>query len=231
MLNFWEKIMSDAELAQYIDHTLLKPEATEEDVKRVCREAVQYGFKTVCLYPKFMPLASELLKGAKTIPIAVVDFPRGDGSPKAKAEETAKAVKMGAKEIDMVINYHALKKKKYHEVLAGIQAVVEKAGEIPVKVILETCYLTDEEKIIASALSKAAGARFVKTSTGFGSGGATVEDVALMRRVVGEDMGVKASGGVRTADDVKKMLKAGANRIGASSSVAIVSGEKGKAGY
>ena len=223
--------MTDAELAQYIDHTLLKTDATEEDVKRVCQEAIQYGFKTVCLYPKFMHLASELLKGAKTIPIAVVDFPLGEGSVGVKAQETAKAVKMGAKEIDMVINYQALKKKRYKEVLDGIKAVVENAGGCPVKVILETCYLSDEEKIIASALSKAAGAQFVKTSTGFGSGGASVEDVALMRRVVGDDTGVKASGGVRTADDVRKMLKAGATRVGASASVAIVTGGKGKSGY
>lgn len=223
--------MSDADLAQYIDHTLLKPEATEEDVKRVCQEAIQYGFKSVCLYPKFMHLASNLLKGSKSIPIAVVDFPLGSGCVKEKAEETAKAVKAGAKEIDMVINYQALKKKNYQEVFQGIKAVVEHAQGCPVKVILETCYLTDEEKIIASALSKTAGASFVKTSTGFGTGGATVEDVALMRRIVGQEMGVKASGGVRTAEDVRKMIAAGANRVGASASVAIVTGKKGKPGY
>lgn len=230
MLNFLGETMSDAELAQYIDHTLLKVEALEEDVKRVCHEARQYGFKSVCLYPKFMPLATELLKGSNTIPIAVVDFPLGNGSAKAKADEAAQAVKLGAKEIDMVLNYQALKKKNYREAFDGIKAVVAIA-KVPVKVILETCYLTDEEKIIASALAKAAGARFVKTSTGFGSGGATVEDVALIRRIVGDDMGVKASGGVKTASDVRKMLAAGATRVGASSSVAIVTGGKGKAGY
>ncbi len=220
------------DLAQYIDHTLLNPDATEEDIKRVCKEAIEHHFKTVCILPKFLALAVSLLKGKKTVPIAVVDFPKGDGTPDAKAREAKKAVEMGAKEIDMVINWHALKEGKFQEVLEGIQKVVAASTPYPVKVILETCYLNEDEKIIACAFSKAAGAAFVKTSTGFGKGGATVEDVALMRRIVGSKMGVKASGGIRTREDAMKMIEAGANRIGASSSVAIVKGgSSSKDGY
>jgi len=222
---------SGTDLASYIDHTLLKPEATEEDVKRICEEAIQYGFKTVCLYPKYMPLATKLLKGKKTIPIAVVDFPLGKGNAFKKAKEAKDAVEKGAQEIDMVLNYKALMQKDYREVFLGIQAVVEASRPKPVKVILETCFLDHDEKVIGCALSKAAGAEFVKTSTGFAAGGATVEDIVLMRKIVGDEMGVKASGGIRTEEDVRKMIKAGATRIGASSSVKIVTGKMGKEGY
>lgn len=222
--------MESKELASYIDHTQLSVDCTEEDIKNACAEAIEYGFKTVCMYPKFLPLAAKLLKGHTTIPIAVIDFPKGDGSIDDKANQAKEAVKMGAQEIDMVINYHAIKKGHLEEVFEGIKAVVEASIPHPVKVILETCYLSHDEKVIACALSKVAGAAFVKTSTGFGEGGATVEDVSLMRHIVGRDMGVKASGGIRTRSDAMKMIDAGATRIGASKSVAIMKGEKSSGG-
>ena len=210
-------------LADYLDHTLLKPEATEAEIEKLCREAIEYGFKTVCLNSANIALAAKILENQKPVPIAVVGFPLGAGITSAKAFETKEAIKAGAKEIDMVINIGALKAKDYRRVLLDIQAVVDAARPHPVKVIIETCNLNEDEKIVASALSKAAGASFVKTSTGFAGGGATVEDVALMKRIVGDDVGVKASGGVKTRDDALKMIEAGASRIGASASVDIVS--------
>jgi deoxyribose-phosphate aldolase len=165
------------------------------------------------------------------VPIAVVGFPLGASLPSAKAFEAREAIRAGAREIDMVLNVGALKSRDYAQVHQDIAAVVDACRPLPVKVILETALLTDEEKVLACALSKAAGASFVKTSTGFGPGGATAEDVALMRRVVGEDVGVKASGGVRSAEDAMKLLRAGANRLGASASVAIVSGQTSTAKY
>lgn len=220
-----------AHVAPLIDHTLLKPEATKEELRQVCEEARKYGFATVCVNSANIPYVSRQLEGSGVKPIAVVGFPLGAGSPSAKAFETKEAIRAGAKEIDMVINIGALKSRDLAYVLDDIRAVVSAAGTIPVKVIIETSKLTDPEKIMACTLSAAAGAAFVKTSTGFAGGGATPEDVALMRSVVGEDVGVKASGGIRTIDDAERVIAAGANRIGASSSVAIVQcirTEKGK---
>jgi len=223
-------IRTSRDLAGVIDHTLLKPDATREDVIKLCDEARRYGFATVCLNSSNVALAARLLAGCPTKPIAVVGFPLGAAATSAKVFETREAIRAGAQEIDMVINIGALKGRDYGLVLKDIAAVVEAARPKPVKVILETGALTQEEKIVGCALAKAAGAAFVKTSTGFGPGGATPEDIALMRRVVGNDMGVKASGGIRTTADAKKMVEAGANRIGASASVAIVTGQSVGAG-
>ncbi|MCK6523820.1 deoxyribose-phosphate aldolase [Myxococcota bacterium] len=200
-----------------MDHTLLKPDATRADVVKLCDEARQHNFASVCLNTTWIPLAVSLLQGSRVMPICVVGFPLGAA--------------IGALEIDMVVNIGALKGGDHDLVLRDIAAVVRAAQGRPVKVILETHLLTREEKIAACALSKAAGAAFVKTSTGFGGGGATVEDIKLMRAVVGPDMGVKASGGVRTQADAQAMIQAGATRIGASASVAIVSGKVGSGGY
>jgi deoxyribose-phosphate aldolase len=226
-----ERIKTSADMAQYIDHTLLKPEATREEVVKLAEEARKHGFATVCVNSSFVGTAARVLAGSKTVPIAVVGFPLGAALPSAKAFEAREAIRCGAREIDMVINIGALKAKDYALVLKDIQMVVDASRPHPVKVILETSQLNADEKIVGCALSKAAGAAFVKTSTGFASGGATAEDVALMRRVVGEDVGVKASGGIRSAEDALKMIQAGANRIGASASVAIVSGQKSNAKY
>jgi len=211
-------------LSALIDHTLLKPEATEEDIEKICKEAKDHQFASVCVNSSYVTKVAQYLKGSITKPIAVVGFPLGAASSSSKAFEAREAIKNGAQEIDMVINIGELKSRNYGLVLADIQAVVDASKPYIVKVILETALLAQEEKIIACALAKAAGAAFVKTSTGFGSGGATLEDVALMRKVVGPEIGVKASGGIKTTEDVLKMIEAGATRIGTSSSVAIVKG-------
>lgn len=226
-----DKLRTSADIAPYIDHTLLKPEATSDEVVKLCEEARKYGFATVCVNSVNVGTAARALSGSSVLPIAVVGFPLGAGIPSAKAFETREAVRCGAREIDMVINIGALKAKDYALVEKDIELVVSAAKPYPVKVILETSQLSQEEKIIGCALSKAAGAAFVKTSTGFANGGATADDVALMRRVVGEDMGVKASGGVRSTEDAMKMMTAGANRIGASASIAIVMGQKSNSKY
>ena len=220
-----------SDVAQFIDHTLLKPTATREQIIRVCEEARQYGFASVCVNSTWISLAAETLKGCRTLPICVVGFPLGAMATRSKALETREAISDGAEEIDMVINIGALKGGDHDLVFQDIQAVVRAAQGRPVKVILETTMLERDEKIVGCTLSKAAGAAFVKTSTGFGGGGATAEDVALMRAVVGPDVGVKASGGVRSAEDAEKMLAAGANRLGVSASVAIVTGGKGTGAY
>lgn len=220
----------DTKLASMIDHTILKPDATKEDLTKVCEEAKQYHFATVCVNSSNIPLVARLLRGSGVKPIAVVGFPLGAATTAAKVFETKEAIKAGAEEIDMVINIGALKSKDYQTVFEDIKQIVEASKPHKVKVILETSNLTQDEKIIACALSKAAGAAFVKTSTGFGSGGATAEDIALMRKIVGDDMEVKASGGIRTKEDAETMVKAGADRIGASASVSIVTGKKAKAG-
>ena len=201
--------MDSKKLASMIDHTILKPEVTKDDVKKVCDEARKYNFKTVCVRSENIAFVAEQLKGSGVLPISVVDFPKGLGSAKEKADETRRAVKDGAQEIDMVINVPALKERNFKKAFDEIVAVVEAANKKPVKVILETGFLTNEEKVIGCTLSKLAGAAFVKTSTGFGQGGATVEDVSLMRKVVGPEMGVKASGGVRTYEDAEKMVTVG----------------------
>lgn len=226
-----DKLRTSKDIAQFIDHTLLKPEATREEVLKLCEEAKKYGFATVCVNSINVGTAARALHGSSVIAIAVVGFPLGAGIPSAKAFETREAVRCGAKEIDTVINIGALRSKDYALVQKDIEAVVNAAKPWPVKVILETSQLKDEEKIIACALSKAAGAAFVKTSTGFAQGGATAEDVALMRRIVGDDVGVKASGGVRSTEDAMKMINAGANRIGASASIAIVTGTTSNSKY
>ncbi len=226
-----DRIRTSADIAPFIDHTLLKPEATRDDILKLCDEARRYGFATVCVNSVWVGTASRALQGSKVVPIAVVGFPLGAALPSAKAFEAREAIRCGAREIDMVINIGALKNKEYALVLKDIQMVVEASSPHPVKVILETSQLTHEEKIAGCVLSKAAGAAFVKTSTGFSGGGATAEDIALMRKVVGDDVGVKASGGVRSAEDALKMIQAGANRIGASASVAIVTGQKSQAKY
>ena len=211
-----------------IDHTILKPEVTRDDLLKVCEEAKKYHFATVCVNSSNIPFVTRQLKGSDVKPIAVVGFPLGAGTPQAKAFEAKEAIRDGAEEIDMVINIGELKSKDYKAVYDDIRQVVEASKPHKVKVILETSSLDHDEKVIACALSKTAGAAFVKTSTGFAKGGATVEDIELMRRIVGNYMEVKASGGIRSKEDAEAMIKAGANRIGASASVAIVTGEKPK---
>lgn len=220
-----------SELAKFIDHTLLKPTATREQIVKVCEEARQYGFASVCVNSTWIRLAAELLAGCRTMPICVVGFPLGAMATRSKALETREAIADGAEEIDMVINIGALKGGDHDRVFQDIQAVVRAAQGRPVKVILENTMLERDEKIVGCTLSKAAGAAFVKTSTGFGGGGATAEDIALMRAVVGPDLGVKASGGVRSVADANAMIAAGATRLGASASVAIVTGGTGTGAY
>ena len=219
-----------ADLGKLIDHTLLKPEATRDEVVKLCEEARKYRFASVCVNTTWVPLCKAMLAGTDVMVCAVVGFPLGAMTPTAKAYEAREAVRQGAREIDMVINIGALKSRDYETVFEDICRVVKASAPAGVKVILETSALTHEEKIIAISLSKLAGAAFVKTSTGFGKGGATVEDVQLMRQLVGSELGVKASGGVRTVEDAVKMAQAGANRIGASASVAIVTGSSSSGG-
>lgn len=216
----------DANVAGMIDHTLLKPEATREDVVKLCEEARKYKFASVCVNTTWVPLAKALLANSGVMVCAVVGFPLGAMTPSAKAYEAREAVRQGAREIDMVMNIGAMKSRDYETVFEDICRVVKASAPANVKVILECSALDTEQKIIGCTLSKLAGAAFVKTSTGFGKGGATVEDVELMRRVVGAEMGVKASGGVRSPEDAARMAEAGATRIGASASIAIVSGKK-----
>jgi deoxyribose-phosphate aldolase len=214
------------ELAQYIDHTLLRPEATEPEIARLCQEAVEYHFKTVCIESRWLPFAVGLLRSSSVLPITVIGFPGGDAPTERKVAEAHLAVQAGARELDMVLNRGWLAKRDYRAVLHDIESVVQAASGLGVKVILETSELSDEEKTIACALVKSAGAQFVKTSTGFSRGGATVEDVRRMRAVVGPEMGVKASGGIRSYADAILMLEAGATRLGTSASVAIVTQSK-----
>jgi deoxyribose-phosphate aldolase len=220
----------DSGMAGMIDHTLLKPDATSQELAKLCAEAKQYGFATVCVNSSNIPFCARQLRGSSVRPIAVVGFPLGAASTQAKVFEAREAIAAGAEEIDMVINIGALKSKDYRTVHEDICRVVEASRPKKVKVIIETSALGYDEKVAACVLSKTAGAAFVKTSTGFGSGGATVEDIQLIRKIVGEDMEIKASGGIRTREDAEAMVKAGATRIGASASVAIVSGKKAGAG-
>jgi len=216
---------SPATLAKYIDHTLLKPDASEDQVRKVCDEAKQYHFASVCVNPSYIKFVAEQLSGSGVAPCVVIGFPLGATTPEVKAEETNNVIMNGAKEVDMVINVGAIKSGNWALVKRDIEAVVAAAkGRALVKVIIETCLLTDEEKVKACTVSKLAGADFVKTSTGFSTGGATVEDVRLMRQTVGPVMGVKASGGVRDYDSAVAMIKAGATRLGTSNGVKIVSG-------
>jgi deoxyribose-phosphate aldolase len=222
------EITNPAQLACYIDHTFLKADATDHDVERVCAEALQYGFAAVCLNPSFIMLASRLLSGSNTLPITVIGFPLGSNSTKTKAFETEDALKNGAKELDMVLHIGAMKAGNYSYVKDDIKTVAHSAGGLPVKVILENCELTNEEIVNACKISMDAGAAFVKTSTGFGRYGAREQDVQLMRATVGKDFGVKASGGIRSYNDAVRMIQAGANRIGTSCGIEIVSGGEAK---
>ncbi len=206
-----------------IDHTLLKPDATREQITNLCEEAKEYSFASVCVNPTNVGLASAILKGTPVKVCTVIGFPLGATTSMVKAIESRDAIANGASEVDMVINVGALKSGDYDLVKRDIEAVVDAAhGKALVKVILETALLTDEEKVKGCLLAKLAGADFVKTSTGFGPGGATVEDVRLMRKVVGSEMGIKAAGGIRDYESVRKMVEAGATRIGASAGVKII---------
>ncbi len=212
--------------AKYFDHTILKADATKEQVMKICKEALEYGFASVCVNTCHTKLVADMLRGSGVKTCVVVGFPLGAVLTSVKAFEAGEAIRNGAQEIDMVINIGALKEKDYEYVEKDIHAVVSQAGgEALVKVIIETCLLTDDEKVIACELAQKAGADFVKTSTGFSSGGALEADIALMRRTVGESMGVKASGGIRNYETAVAMIKAGANRIGASKSIAILNRE------
>jgi deoxyribose-phosphate aldolase len=214
---------TDGRVSHMIDHTLLKPDATKDQVAQLCYEAKKHSFASVCVNPSYVKLCADLLKDSDVLVCTVIGFPLGATSTESKAFEAQKAIRDGATEVDMVINVGALKSRDYERVDHDIAAVARAvhAGGAILKVIIEAALLTDEEKVAACQLAKVARANFVKTSTGFGPGGATAEDVALMRRVVGPGMGVKASGGIRSYEDAKKMIAAGASRIGASASVKI----------
>ena len=215
--------MKKRELAKYIDHTNLKPDATKAQIEALCAEAAEYGFASVCVNPCRIALAAELLKGTDVAPCCVIGFPLGACTTRAKAFEAADAAENGATEIDMVINVGDAKDGRWDAVEADIAAVVRAIdGRAKLKVIIETCLLTDGEKVEACLAAVRAGADFVKTSTGFSRSGATAQDVALMRKTVGPDIGVKAAGGIRTYRDAVAMIEAGASRIGASAGIAII---------
>ena len=218
-------------LNKYIDHTILKPETTQEQVEKILSEAKEYDFASVCVNPTWVSLAAESLKDTDVKVCTVIGFPLGANTSAVKAFETKDAIANGADEIDMVINIGALKAGNDALVLDDIKAVVDASGDKLVKVIIEACLLTDDEKVRACQLSKEAGADYVKTSTGFSTGGATVADVTLMRKTVGPDMGVKASGGARSYEDAIAFIEAGASRIGASSGVAIMNGAQADGDY
>ncbi len=222
------KELKNEEIARMIDHTLLKPEATPQDIEKLCFEAKEYNFASVCINPSYVKLSADLLKDSKVKVCTVVGFPLGATTTEVKRWETEQAIQNGAEEIDMVIHIGKLKAGDYDYVFNDINQVVlaaKKQGAV-CKVIIETALLTDEEKVKACLLAKEAKADFVKTSTGFSKGGATAGDVALMKYVVGSAVGVKASGGIRSEEDARKMIASGADRIGASASVKIVTGEK-----
>lgn len=219
-----------ADLARAIDHTLLAATATRADIESLCADARAHGFASVCVNGTWVAACRDLLRDSPVAVCTVVGFPLGAMAATAKAFEARESVARGAAEIDMALNLGALKSDDLETAYHDIRGVVEAAAPAIVKVILETSALADQEIVVACALASLAGAHFVKTATGFASGGATTQDVALMRRVVGDDLGVKASGGVRTADDARAMLDAGASRIGASASIAIVSGTNSGAG-
>ncbi|MBI5070199.1 MAG: deoxyribose-phosphate aldolase [Deltaproteobacteria bacterium] len=215
-------LRSPRDLAPLIDHTLLRPGATGAEVERLCREALQHAFAGVCVRLEHVALVAARLSGSAVLPVAVVDFPLGQGGTPARADEARAARDAGAREVDVVLPLPAFRALRHREVVADLAAVVAAAGQAEVKVILETAALSPAERAMAAALAVAAGAAWVKTSTGFGPGGATAEDVALLRACVGPAVGVKASGGIRTAADARRMAEAGASRIGCSASVAIV---------
>ena len=219
------------EVNKYIDHTILKPETTKAQILTLCEEAKQFNFASVCVNPTWVATCANELKGTDVKVCTVIGFPLGATFKEVKAYETKLAIENGASEIDMVINVGAAKDQNWELVYEDIKAVVEAANGVLVKVIIETCLLTDEENVKACEMAVKAGAHFVKTSTGFSTGGATAADVALMRQTVGESVGVKASGGVRTAEDMKVMVEAGANRIGTSGGVSLVQGKENTTAY
>lgn len=219
-------------LAKMIDHTQLKPDTQKDKITQICKEAKEQNFASVCVNPHWVSYCAELLEGTDVKVCTVIGFPLGATTKETKAFETKQAIEKGATEVDMVINIGELKSGNKQFVQQDIEAVVREAeGKAIVKVIIETSLLTEDEKVAACELAKAAGADFVKTSTGFSGGGATVEDISLMRKTVGPEMGVKASGGVRDYEGAKAMIEAGATRIGASSGIAIVNGEQGTSDY
>ena len=219
------------EVNKYIDHTILKPETTKAQILTLCEEAKQFNFASVCVNPTWVATCANELKGTDVKVCTVIGFPLGATFKEVKAYETKLAIENGASEIDMVINVGAAKDQNWELVYEDIKAVVEAANGVLVKVIIETCLLTDEEKVKACEMAVKAGAHFVKTSSGFSTGGATAADVALMLQTVGESVGVKASGGVRTAEDMKVMVEAGANRIGTSGGVSLVQGKENTTAY
>ena len=224
--------MNKAQIAKMIDHTILKAEATESEIIKLCKEAIHYDFASVCVNPSMVPVAAKELKGTHVKVCTVIGFPLGATTTEVKVFETKDVIEKGATEVDMVINVGKLKERNLEYVKNDIKAVVEAAkGKALTKVIIETCLLTDEEKVIACQLSKEAGADFVKTSTGFSTGGATAADIKLMRETVGPDMGVKASGGVRSREDALAMIENGATRIGASASISICEGIESNSNY
>lgn len=210
-------------IAKYIDHTLLKPDATEEQIKRICNEALEHGFCSVCVNPSRVELVSKQLSGSDINTCCVIGFPLGATLSSVKAFEAASVIELGANEIDMIMNIGAAKDGNWELVESDIRSVVDAVhGKAAVKVIIETCLLTDAEKERSCKCAMAAGADYVKTSTGFSSGGATVKDVALMRSIVGSNMGVKASGGIRTREDAEKLMAAGASRLGTSNGILLI---------
>ena len=218
-------------LAKYIDHTALKPDTTMEQIDALLEEAKEHGFKSVCVNPTHVAHAKEVLEGSDVLVCTVIGFPLGATTSEVKAFETEDAIKKGANEVDMVINIGALKDGRDEDVKKDIESVVSAANGVTTKVIIETSLLTEAEKVRACELAVAAGADFVKTSTGFSTGGATAEDIKLMRETVGPDLGVKASGGIRSYEDVKTMIDNGATRIGASAGVKILKGESSDSDY
>ncbi|WP_300380976.1 deoxyribose-phosphate aldolase [Clostridium sp.] len=224
--------MNNKDLAKMIDHTILKADASEKEVEKLCMEALEYSFASVCINPSMVEKAAGILKGSDVKVCTVIGFPLGATTTEVKAFETDDTIKKGATEVDMVINIGKLKDGNLNYVKKDIEAVVSVAkGRALTKVIIETCLLTDEEKITACKLAKEAGADFVKTSTGFSTGGATKEDIKLMRETVGPKLGVKASGGVRTREDAETMIENGATRIGASASISICKGTVSNSTY
>ncbi len=209
-------------IAQLIDHTNLKPDASESDIKKLCEETVEHGFASVCVNPIYVPLAASFLREKKPKVCTVIGFPLGTDSAEMKFAQARFLIHQGAEELDMVLNIGALKEGNIDIIQREIGQVVNAADGNCVKVIIETCLLSTDEKVLACTLAQNSGADFVKTSTGFSSAGAIIEDVELMRETVGDEMGVKASGGIKTAADVKAMVDAGANRIGTSSSISII---------
>lgn len=218
-----KKTYTQQEMASYIDYTLLKPDAAREDILQICQEAVKYHFASVCVNPSWIPLVSEQLKGTGVKTCSVISFPLGSETPEMKAMEATYVISQGADEVDMVINIGAVKSGDWNLAERDIRAVTEVKQDALVKVIIETCLLTEDEKVRICEIAKRAGADYVKTSTGFSKSGAHVSDVALMRKTVGPDIGVKASGGIRTLEDAQNMLAAGATRLGASAGIEIIS--------